>query len=198
MPEERSLYLASQSQRRRDLLRQFSIPFSVIPNTLTDETLDPKLPLRAALRQLAYQKAQASRANYNGLILGVDTIVTFRGKVYGKPGSLSEAAQFLHELSGNTHQVITAYCLLDTICRTRCTRSEVTQVTFQTLTPAVIDHYLTHFEVLDKAGAYAIQEYGDTLITAISGSYSNVVGLPVESLKRMLRKYSLIPTGETA
>jgi len=174
--------LASASQRRMDLLRSLGVSFKVVPSAaeeLHDESFSPN-----ALCELnAERKAADVAMSYpNRVVLGADTLVTLDGKLFGKPRDLAEAKEMLAQLGGKTHQVITGVCLCDAARKSLF--SEVTQVRFRPLTPQVIETYLTAVSVLDKAGAYGIQERGELLVEGFSGSYSNVVGLPLERLAR--------------
>lgn len=174
------IILASASPRRVELLRSLGVDFDVIPSAaeeLHDESLNP-----AVLCELNAERkaADVAKNHTDRVVLGADTLVTLDGKLFGKPRSLEEARTMLSSLSGRTHQVITGVCLYGGSRKSLF--SEITEVRFKLLTPQVIDSYLSTVSVLDKAGAYGIQERGDLLVDNISGSYSNIVGLPVERL----------------
>ena len=194
MPKpKRHLYLASASPRRAEILTQFKIAFQVIQNGLeTEPTLHAGKRLRNDVKNLALLKAQASLNGHNGLILGVDTVVTVGKIVLGKPRSVSEARQMLTKLSGSTHHVISGLCLYDTVDDRYFLRSELSDVTFRELSPNQIERYCQNFEVLDKAGGYAIQDIGDPFVKTLKGSYFNVVGLPIHSLLRVLKNYDIV------
>jgi len=185
-------YLASSSPRRADLLTQFGVVFQTVPNLLTQETLPhsgTKKQVVSQLKKLAFQKAFASKQQYEGLILGVDTIVVFNRFLLGKPASLSEAKRVLSRLSGKTHQVISSFCLLDTVNRLKWLRTDTTSVTFKHLSNSDIDAYCTAENVLDKAGSYGIQDVKDSFIQSVQGSYFNGVGLPIHPLLSILKKW---------
>jgi septum formation protein len=177
-----NLILASASPRRADLLRSLGVQFEVIPSG-TEELHDESLSPTALCEINAERKATDVARNYpDRIVLGADTLVTLDGKLFGKPRNLDEARKILAALSGRTHQVITGLCLCRGARKSRF--SDVTEVRFKPLTPDVIEAYLAAVSVLDKAGAYGIQERGDLLVESVSGSYSNVVGLPLERLGR--------------
>jgi septum formation protein len=173
------LILASKSPRRRYLLKQTGLKFSVIPSSFDESSVTLSSP-DVYVRQLAENKARDISEQYpDSWVIGADTIVFIDGTMLGKPGSQAEARTMLKKLSGRTHQVLTGYC----ICRHRTGRrfSETvkTDVCFKKLTDREIDWYISSGEPFDKAGAYAIQGIGTFLVKRINGSYTNVVGLPV-------------------
>jgi septum formation protein len=130
-----------------------------------------------------------ARLRPHDLVIGADTVVSLNGRTFGKPANLREARSMLRALSGKTHTVITGICL---IREDRCdwsVRCDETKVTFRRLSEARISNYLRRVHVLDKAGAYGIQEHGDELVKSIRGSYSNVVGLPLESLQKEIASF---------
>lgn len=173
------LILASKSPRRRDLLEQTGIQFSVIPSSFDENSVKLSSP-EVYVRLLAERKAMDIAGQYpDSWIIGADTIVYVDGNTLGKPNSRAEARKMLTVLSGKTHQVMTGYCICcHGIGRTF---SDVvkTDVRFKKLTAGEIDWYINSEEPFDKAGAYAIQGIGAFLVRRINGSYTNVVGLPV-------------------
>jgi septum formation protein len=190
---KRRLFLASASSRRKEILRDLSIPFQVVPNELIDEEFsEPSNSLRKNLRDLAYRKAFFSKKDYKGLILGVDTVVVLNDLVLGKPKDISAAKVMLRRLSGNTHYVYSGLCVYDSLLELNICRTEVTEVSFRELTSKDIDDYCRDYQVLDKAGSYAIQDIGKDFVTEVKGSYLNVVGLPVNSLLKILRNYDIV------
>lgn len=180
------LILASRSPRRSELLRQLDLQFEVLPSDIP-EIEHEQLTAGESCQVNAYRKARAISKQYpDALVIGVDTLVALNHRVFAKPADHAEARKMLQELQGKTHHVTTGVCLIH--LRNHCQRifCEVTEVTFRSLTPDDIDHYLSKVNPLDKAGAYAIQEHGDDIIRTIHGSFSNVVGLPLERLKEEL------------
>lgn len=187
---KRPLFLASASPRRGTILSTFGITYKRIKNRLQEEPSFCVGPsLKKDVRNLAKAKAIASKDAYQGLILGVDTIVVIGDTVLGKPHTLPEANAMLVQLSGTTHHVISAFCLLDTISQRTISRSVTSTVTFKSLSDEAIRHYHKHYSPLDKAGAYDIQEVKQLFVASLNGSYYNVVGLPIETLLRVLKPY---------
>ncbi len=180
------LILASASPRRAELLRQLVAEFKIIPSDaaeVSDEHLSPY-----ELCQLnAHRKARAvAKKIPDDLVLGADTLVFLGREILGKPRNLADARRMLARLQGRTHQVVTGVCLMHLRTHREKVFAVSTDVTFLPLTAAQIRDYLSKMNPLDKAGAYAIQEHGDLIVSEISGSYSNVVGLPMEQLRSEL------------
>src|SRR6266568_9601618 len=183
------LILASASPRRVELLRQLSMDFKVIHSDAPEIHHD-QLTGREVCQINAYRKARSVAKKFpDALVLGADTLVHVDGALLGKPASLEDAYLMLEQLQGRTHQVVTAICLLHLRSHRQKTFCETTAVTFRPLDAVKIRRYLTRVNPLDKAGAYAIQEEGDQIIERVSGSYSNVVGLPMERLSTELRAW---------
>ncbi len=150
-----------------------------------------ELTAREIAQVNAYRKARAVAKKFpDALVLGADTLVYLDTLLMGKPGSMEHAYQMLEQLQGRTHEVVTAVCLLNLRNHRQRVFVEVTNVTFRPLDAVRIRRYLGKVNVLDKAGAYAIQEEGDLIVEKIAGSYTNVVGLPVERLQTELRAWS--------
>lgn len=200
----RSLYLASASPRRAEILQRHGIPFSRIPNLLYQETLCPDRSLREALRDLSLRKAKTSAVGVSGLVLAADTVVVLHGQVLGKPRDQTDAVSMLRALSNATHEVITAFSLWDTYTQTAQTASDVTGVRFRCLSDQDIGEYLACFDVMDKAGAYGVQDVlgplssrkaqpKNAFVAEIMGSYWTVMGLPIGRLLRSLKKYVIVP-----
>lgn len=181
--------LASASPRRLELLRQLRRPFQVHVSNAKELTSGFLTPRECVLFN-AFRKALAVAKLFpDALVLGADTEVCLDGRVFGKPKDARDAARMLGALQGKTHEVITGVCLVQLSIRQVRTFAVVSHVTFRRLTPAAIRDYLGKIQPLDKAGAYAIQEHGDDIIAGIHGSYSNVVGLPLEELRQELRRW---------
>jgi septum formation protein len=185
------IILASASPRRSELLRSMGVAFGVIPSK-ADEVHDEQLGAAELCEINARRKAgEVARRFPESIVLGADTLVTLAPRIYGKPRDLSMAKDFLRELSGRTHEVITGVCLMQVSSARETVFHDVTQVTFKTLSEETIAKYVSQVAVLDKAGAYAIQECGDLLVEKISGSFSNVVGLPTERLAQEFERWSV-------
>ena len=180
------LILASESPRRVELLRQVVPQFEVTPSYAT-ELHDSSIGARRLCEVNAQRKAMSVAERYpDHLVLGADTLVFLDGEPLGKPADLAEARAMLGRLAGRVHEVITGVCLV----HQRATRvrllAETTHVKFLPLTAADIEDYLGRVHVLDKAGAYAVQEHGERIVATVEGSFSNVVGLPVEAVRAAL------------
>ncbi len=180
------LILASGSPRRRELLAQIGIAYMVNPSSYEEHAAKKKEPEKH-VQALAVGKACDVAAKYPGQwVLGADTIVAIDGKILGKPRNTKEAAAMLHELSDAKHSVYTGVALVkdDTVI----TKVVETKVWFRRLTDREIDDYVASGEPMDKAGAYGIQGKAAAFVDKINGSYTNVVGLPLSQVCKMLRK----------
>ena len=183
VPEEnglatRPIILASASPRRSALLREAGPAFASMRITTAD-VQEGSDPLENAMR-----KAEAvARLNPQALVIGADTVIRFEGETIGKPADLEDAKRILARLSGRTHDVATGVCVRCVEAGILVRFEEATHVRFRTLTHEIINKYVQDVNVLDKAGAYAIQEHGEDIIKSIDGSLTNVIGLPVERLK---------------
>jgi len=183
MPLPRVL-LASASPRRAELLAAAGLPCDVAPADV-DETRHPGEPPAVYCERLARAKALAVAVRAPGrVVLGADTIVVVDGDVFGKPVDLGDARRMLERLSGRTHEVLTAVAVA--AGGTVRTAVERTEVEFTPLTPDEIAWYAATGEPMDKAGAYAIQGLASRFVARISGSYSNVVGLPVARVYQLV------------
>lgn len=180
------LILASGSPRRRELLTQIDIPYMVNPSTYREEAPKKKDPEKFVEAQ-AVGKAKDVASKYpNQWVLGADTIVVVDEKILGKPRNAKEAKDMLHELSDKKHSVFTAVALVkDDVVRTKVVE---TKVWFRRLTDQEIDAYVNSGDSLDKAGAYGIQGRAAAFVDKINGSYTNVVGLPLSQVCKMLHK----------
>jgi len=186
------LILASSSPRRAELLRQLIFDFKVVPGGAS-EVHHEQLTAKEISQLNAYRKARAVAKKFpDALVLGADTLVSLDKALYGKPASLEEAYLMLEQLQGRTHHVVTGVCLLHLRQRRQTVFAETTAVTFRALDAVKIRRYLTQVDPLDKAGAYGIQEDGGQLVEKIAGSYTNVVGLPLERLETELARWRSI------
>jgi len=190
--EEPLLILASKSPRRRYLLEQAGLNFSVIPSSI-DETKIPVSSPETYVRILSEAKADDISKKYpEKWVIGADTIVVKNGAVLGKPGSIHEARYMLKQLSGQAHQVFTGYSVLCKTKHRKFSETVQTEVLFKNLTDEEIEWYIHTKEPFDKAGAYAIQGLGTFLVKRINGSYTNVVGLPVCEVIEFLIKEGVV------
>ena len=182
------LILASASPRRSELLRQLSAEFQIVPGAAR-EVHDDQLTAWEMAQVNAYRKARAVAKRFpDAIVLAADTLVYLdrEAKLFGKPADLEHAFTMLKQLAGRTHAVITGVCLLRLREHRQRVFAEWTDVKFHPLTAKQIKEYLALVNPLDKAGAYAIQEHGERIVAEICGSYSNVVGLPVEKVREEL------------
>ena len=180
------LILASQSPRRSEILRQAGIPFLAKP-AYVDESVRPDEKPDAYVRRLAEQKAVAVEGADGDIVLGADTVVVIGGEILGKPTDRADASRMLESLAGRKHEVITGICLRrgSDLLQDRAT----TLVWFMPLTREEIAEYVASGEPMDKAGAYAIQGFASKFVQRIDGSYTNVVGLPIELVYEHLRTW---------
>lgn len=184
---KRKLILASGSPRRREILKTMGLSFDIDVSE-ADESFSGAPD--EAVMELSRRKAQAVAARHpDALVLAADTLV-YDGSVLGKPGTSKCAAKMLAELSGRWHSVFTGLTLIDTADGRTLSRVCETRVHFVSMAQDEIDDYVRTGEPLDKAGAYGIQGRGGMFIDRIEGSYSNVVGLPMTTLREMLREIS--------
>ncbi|HAT4997504.1 TPA: septum formation inhibitor Maf [Serratia marcescens] len=183
-----SLYLASGSPRRRELLTLLGVPFDILL-THTEEQRREGEAAEAYVRRLAQDKAKAgvALAQEDRPVLGADTIVVLNGRVLEKPRDEAHAADMLAALSGKQHQVMTAVAIADRHY-VRC-QLVVTDVTFRSLSQQDIRDYIATGEPMDKAGAYGIQGKGGCFVRTITGSYHAVVGLPLVETHELLSNF---------
>jgi len=172
------------------LLHGASFEFRVTPADVP-EIHHEHLTARELCQINAYRKARSVAKKFpDALVLAADTLVYLGTALFGKPATLEEAYQMLQRLQGRTHQVVTGICLLHLRQHRQALFAEMTEVSFRPLDDAGIRQYLSRVNPLDKAGAYAIQEEGDLIVQAIAGSYTNVVGLPMERLTAELEAWA--------
>ena len=186
------LFLCSASKRRIDLLTQHHIPYTKIQNKLSVEPpkKEGEHPIDYVVR-CATHKVMASKGNYQGLIMGVDTIIAYKGKVYGKPSTLDHALCILNELSGNTHQVITACAIYNAINAQWQFCIDYARVTFKSKQHEAMRQYVLAYSPLDKAGAYGIQDT-PPFIEGMDGDIETVIGLPVKRLLKIFSTYAIV------
>jgi len=191
------IYLASASPRRQELLRQAGLAFEVLPSNIVEERQAGEVPVDYVLR-VAADKARfvARRVAERGLpaypVLGADTEVVVEDDILGKPRDRAHAASMLRRLSGGSHVVLTAICLVS--AAGEFSALSESRVTFAVLADATITRYLATGEADDKAGAYAIQGRAAGFIARLEGSYSGVMGLPLYELFETLKRAGVEPT----
>ena len=183
------LILASASPRRAELLRLLATDFKILPGTVEEVSHDHLTPLEVCQLN-AHRKARAvAKKIPDALVLGADTLVFLDNEILGKPQNFKTAEKMLGKLQGRTHQVVTGVCLMHLRSHRERIFAVSTDVLFHPLTKKQIRDYLKKIQPLDKAGAYAIQDAGELIVSEISGSFSNVVGLPVEKLRAELHQW---------
>ena len=163
-------------------MKRFGWAFRSITSNAVECSPTHLTPVEIAKTNAHLKAASVSKEFPKALVIGADTVVALNTKTYGKPKDLQQAYTFLKQLSGKTHEVSTGVCLITQEPFKVCSFSVTTQVGIQPLHDHVIREYLSMINPLDKAGAYAIQEHGEWIIGEIYGSYTNVVGLPMERL----------------
>ena len=184
-----SLILASASPRRSELLQQLKVNFQVLPGNATEVVYDHLSP-QEICQLNAHRKARVvAKQIPDSLVLGADTLVFLDANILGKPADRVAAHAMLALLEGRTHQVVTGVSLIHLRGHRERMFAVSTNVTFLPLKDEQIENYLNRINPLDKAGGYAIQEHGELIVSEISGSYSNVVGLPLERLAQELEAW---------
>lgn len=190
----RRLILASQSPRRVDLLREAGFVFEAIPADI-EEAMDAALrPPELTGANASLKAAHISQRHPEAVVLGADTLVYLDEQPLGKPADLQEAVGMITRLSGRTHQVCTAVALHCEAEAHHTTFHVITEVTFKPLASEEINRYLAKINPLDKAGGYAAQEHGSLVIERVEGSWTNVVGLPMDEVTKALAGIGISPT----
>jgi septum formation protein len=188
------LILASESPRRRDLLGQAGFIFEVV-SLKVSEIPDKNLNVNDQILDIARRKARAAIAKLKSIrndhfrVLSADTEVIWNGETLGKPQNKDDAYRMLKLLSGQTHQVMTAVCLIDSKSDQEISQIETTQIQFKSISDQEIWDYIATGEPMDKAGAYGIQGLGGKFVADFIGPYDNVVGLPVETVRKILELF---------
>lgn len=182
------IILASQSPRRKELLKKIGFTFKVIPSSFDESTVPYKQNPEAYCKLLSVKKAEevAGRTS-SGLIISADTIVVLKNELYPKPENIRESIKFLKNLSGSTHQVYTGVSILSKHAGIHHSFVEKTDVSFYALSTSEITHYVMDEIPLDKAGGYGIQDFSSVFVEKIDGCYFNVVGLPISRFYRELK-----------
>ena len=189
----RSILLVSASPRRADLLRHAGLEFTIRPSDVDETPFPDETPGDLAERLARAKVLALSAVSFPALVIGADTVVAVAGATLGKPRDRAEARKMLRRLSGRVHEVTTAMALRTLPEETIICERAVSRVTFAPLSDREIDWYADTGEGMDKAGAYALQGIGALFIESIAGSYTNVIGLPLERLYPHLRLHGLLP-----
>ncbi len=184
------LILASASPRRRRLLLEHGYNFRVLPADVAEIAPPYLSPGEITLYNARSKASSVARAHLHAVIIGVDTVVAFEGEIFGKPVSMADALVMLKRLNGRMHDVYSGVWLRHAATGRERGFIEVTRVQFRQLSDAQLRAYLSRIGPLDKAGAYAAQDDAGELIDHFEGSFSNVIGLPMEALAEALRAFA--------
>ena len=183
--------LASGSPRRKELLELLGIPFDVVVSNVKEDEISPELDRAVYARTLAYNKAYAvAEQNTDAVVIGADTIVVLGEYIFPKPRNEHEAKEFLQQLSGQTHTVVTGVAII--VRGETYLFADETDVTFYELDDDLINMYIATGDPMDKAGAYGIQSGGALFVQSIDGDFYSVMGLPISALTKHLRKLGII------
>jgi septum formation protein len=187
------LILASASPRRRELLAQLGVPFEVIVAAVTEHEESSTDPRVMVAHNAALKANWVAARHPEAFVLGADTTVFIDGVALNKPADLIQARTMLRRLSGRTHTVFTGLALRRVSAGIKVDEGVTSDVTFRLLDEATIDTYLSCVHTLDKAGGYAIQDHGELIVAGHRGSFSNIIGLPLETTKQILTRCGLLP-----
>lgn len=190
MKTDKQIVLASASPRRKQLLEEIGMDFIVHPSDFEEK--DTHLTPEELAIHNALGKAQKVAKHYkNAIIIGADTVVAFKEHQINKPKDKEDAKDILRLLSNTTHKVISGLCVMDNEGKKVLTTTETTLITMDRLDEEIIEGYVNSGEGVDKAAGYAIQGKGALFISKIDGDYFNVVGLPINKLRKMLLKFGV-------
>ncbi|HOW84679.1 MAG TPA: 23S rRNA (uracil(1939)-C(5))-methyltransferase RlmD [Candidatus Aminicenantes bacterium] len=184
------IVLASASPRRRELMARVAPEFRVFPTDVDESAVREKDPLQFAVVAAAMKARRAAETFPEAVVIGADTVVALGLRILGKPADREDARAMLRSLSGRRHRVITGLAFYTRSEDRLLTGYDLTYVTFRELTEEMIEGYLDQGTFLDKAGAYAVQEVGDAFVARLKGDYDNVVGFPVEKVRRLLARFA--------
>ena len=189
----RSLLRASGSARRADLWAEAGYRFTVVTGSVTELFVDFLTPRELTLFNARRKAFAVAPRHPEAVVLAADTIVSLDHKKFGKPKDLAEARLFLEKLSGRTHSVFTGVAVVHYSQSRLCYEVSQTEVTFRDLTGSEIEAYLSRINPLDKAGGYAAQTDAGSIIEDVDGSFTNVVGLPMEKITATLARFDVVP-----
>lgn len=187
---KKQIILASQSPRRSELLTSLGLKFTVHTSKFEEKETHIK-PELLALHNAKGKAREVAKEYKNALIIGVDTVGAYKNHIIGKPKNDADALRILKILSGTTHVVISAICIIDTESGKSISQTQTTKVKMDKLSLTQMKAYIQSGEGKDKAGGYAIQGMGALFIKGIEGDYFNVVGLPILKLRKMLEKFGI-------
>lgn len=185
---KQKIILASTSPRRQNLARQMGLDFEIAPSNY-EEDMTMKLSAKNLAMTLAYGKAQdVAKKRKDGIVLGIDTFISFKGKKLGKPHTKEKAFELLKKFSGKKLQVFSGIALIDCKTKKEIKDFEVSEVEFRKISDKEIKLYIATGEPLDKAGAFAIQGLGSIFVKKVNGCYANIVGFPIANIYKNLAK----------
>jgi septum formation protein len=187
-----SLILASASPRRRELLSELAVPFEVVVAQVTEHEEASTDPRVMVAHNAALKADWVATRHPAAIVLGADTTVFIDAQALNKPRDLAEARVMLRRLSGRTHTVFTGLAVRRQCDGLKIDEGVASEVTFKSLDEPTIDAYLARVHTLDKAGGYAIQEHGELIVASYRGSFTNIVGLPMETTKQILTRCGLL------
>ncbi len=183
------IILASQSPRRKKILEQIGLEFTVAVSDFDETKIKFKTP-QEMVEKLSFEKAKMIAQKYpKAIIIGADTTVIFQKEIIGKPKSKADAFRILRLLSGNTHEIVTGFTVIKG--KKSVTKHVISKVRFKKMTEAEIKAYVETGDPMDKAGGYGIQEKGGLFMENIEGDYFNVVGLPIFAVARALKQFGV-------
>lgn len=186
-PLKNIIYLASQSPRRSYLIRKAGYECRVVASSYIEKNEPQARPGHLVLKHARGKLSAAKIPRTARFVVAADTVVALRGRIYGKPANLSDAKKMLAVLAGRTHQVYTGWAIHDLHSGKQIIRCVISRVKIRSMTSRDIDLYFKRMNPLDKAGSYAIQSR-PSVVESIEGSYSNVMGLPMEDFETILQK----------
>ena len=187
----KNIYLASSSPRREQILKDIGLNFAISPPINFQEELNGANPGVVVCENALGKAKEISDKHKDSIVIGCDTIVAFNNEILGKPLTPDNAYMMLYKLSGNCHSVFSGLAVIDTQIHKELVGYDKTEVKFKVLSEREIKDYIESGGPLDKAGAYGIQECGETFVESVKGSFSNVVGLPKELLLRFLEELKM-------
>jgi septum formation protein len=189
------LILASGSRQRIQLLQEARYDFTTQTASISELAVDFLTPSELTLLNACRKTFAVARAEPNAVVLGADTLVALGTTTFGKPTDLDEARSMLTQLSGRTHEVLTGIAISNFTERRTVSAVVGSEVRFRKLDPDLIERYLSRIDPLRKAGAYAAQIEPETVIERIDGSFTNVIGLPMETVSQLLVEFGIHPSG---
>ena len=189
----KEIILASNSPRRKEILKSFNIDFKIIPSNYDEPVNENDIFSYNKIEYIAFNKAKnvINQVKNKSIIISADTVVVNDKKILLKPKNYQNAINILKSLSNKKHQVVTSVCIYETENNKYITYSSTTNVYFNELNDKQIKNYILNFKPYDKAGAYGIQELPDGFVQNIEGSFSNVVGFPKENFITYLKKFNI-------